>query len=201
MRITNKDREVYKYISEQGFATVKHIANVFFNDITYKNELAKKRLTCLIEHGYVKQIKSVNCNQHIFYADDKFKKQTYHNIVLMDLYTKFLEMRGLEIINFEREKTWAGKVRSDGFLIVKYRGKIQSFLIEVQASNNSWKNSITKYEYREVVEEIRDACDGVMPVLIYVDELMHNITELEKVFQIRQVDMKLTDFPLIFDSE
>lgn len=203
MRVTNKDREIYHFIEANGFSTVKQIANVFFNDIIYKNELAKKRLTCLVEHGQIKKAKSVNCSQHVFYSSDKFKRQTYHNIVVMDLYSKFLEMSHLEVLNFKREKEWAnGKVKSDAFLTVKYRGKIQNFLVEVQASNNDWKKSILKYiDNTEVMTDIRDACDGYVPVLIFVDEFMHRVDDLESLFQIRQVDMKLTDFPLIFDTE
>ena len=120
MRITPKDRDIYKYIEKEGFATVKQIGNIFFNDIIYKNELAKKRLNCLVEHGYVREVKSTNCNQHIFYSNDKFKKQSYHNIVVMDLYSKFLEMRKVDVIKFEREKTFSdlrhGKFRYDFYI-------------------------------------------------------------------------------------
>lgn len=200
MRITEKDRKIYKYIEAAGFATVKQIGNIFFNDIIYKNELAKKRLNCLVEHGHIKQVKSVNCTQHIFYCDDKFKRQTYHNIVVMDLYSKFLEMRKLEVVNFQREKIWAGgKVISDAFLSVSYKGKIQSYIVEVQASRNLWKNSINKYADTNVLQEIIDNCDGVYPLMIFVDEIVHDTKQLGAPFEIAQVDMNLTDFPLIFD--
>ena len=201
MRVTEKDRKIYKFIDKEGFATVKQIGNVFFNDITYKNELAKKRLNCLVEHGYIKQSKSVNCNQHIFYTDDKFKKQTYHNIVVMDLYSKFNEMRNLNIIDFKREKSWGtgkGKVVSDAFLSVSYNGMIRSYVVEVQASNNPWKNSINKYANVEILQEMVNECGGVYPVMIFVDEISHNVDVLGTPYKIIQVDMNLTDFPLIF---
>lgn len=202
MRITPKDREIYKYIEKNGFATVKQIGNIFFNDITYKNELAKKRLNCLIEHSHIKVTKSANCKQHVFYADDKYKRQTYHNIVVMDLYSKFLEMRKLEVIKFEREKKWGnGKVISDAFITVSYRGKIQSYIVEVQASNNPWRKSIEKYADIDVLQDMADNSGGTLPVLIFVDELVHNTDTLEAPFNIVQVDMNLTDFPLIFDAE
>lgn len=201
MRVTEKDRKIYKFIDDEGFATVKQIGNVFFKDIIYKNELAKKRLNCLLEHGYIKQNKSVNCNQHIFYTDDKFKRQTYHNIVVMDLYSKFIEMRNLDVIHFEREKSWGtgkGKVVSDAFLSVSYNGKIRSYIVEVQASNNPWKNSINKYANVEILQEIVDTCGGVYPVMLFVDEISHNMDILGTPYKIVQLDMNLTDFPLIF---
>ena len=200
MRITEKDRKIYKFIESAGFATVKQIGNIFFNDIIYKNELAKKRLNCLVEHGHVREVKSVNCNQHIFFTDDKFKRQTYHNIVVMDLYSKFLEMRKLEVINFEREKVWAGgKVISDAFITASFRGKIQSYIVEVQASRNPWKNSVNKYADLNVLQDMANQSGGVLPVMIFVDELVHNTEQLETPFEITQIDMNLTDFPLIFD--
>ena len=200
MRITEKDRRIYKYIENAGFATVKQIGNIFFNDITYKNELAKKRLNCLVEHGHIKEVKSVNCNQHVFFADDKYKRQTYHNIVVMDLYSKFLEMRKLEVIKFEREKTWAGgKVISDAFITVSYADKIQSYIVEVQASKNLWRKSIEKYADMEVLQDMINQSGGVYPIMIFVDSLMHNIENLGTPFDIAQVDMNLNDFPLIFN--
>lgn len=199
MRITDKDRSIYKLIDEVGFATVKQIGSIFFNDITYKNELAKKRLNCLIEHGYIKQAKSVNCNQHIFYTDDKLKRQTYHNIIVMDLYVKFNEMRKLEILHFEREKRWDnGKVISDAFISVSYNGNIKSYIVEVQASKNLWKSSVNKYANQDVLEEMAEACGGVLPTMIFVDEICHKIDDPNIPFEIVQVDMNLTDFPLIF---
>lgn len=201
MRVTAKDRKIYKFIDDEGFATVKQIGNVFFNDIIYKNELAKKRLNCLVEHGYIKQTKSVNCNQHIFYTDDKFKRQTYHNIVVMDLYSKFKEMRNVDIIHFEREKSWGdgkGKVVSDAFIAVSYNGNIKSYIVEVQASNNIWKNSINKYANVQILQEMVNACGGVYPIMIFVDEISHNMDVLGAPYKIVQVDMNLTDFPLIF---
>lgn len=201
MRITEKDRKIYKFIDKVGFATVKQIGSTFFNDITYKNELAKKRLNCLIEHGYIKQAKSVNCNQHIFYSDDKFKRQTYHNIVVMDLRSKFNEMRKVDIISFEREKVWgsgSGKVISDAFISISYEGKIRSYIVEVQASNNLWKNSINKYANQDILQEMVNASGGVFPTMIFVDEISHNMDSLGAPYEIKQLDMNLTDFPLIF---
>lgn len=202
MRITDKDRKIYKYIDQTGFATVKQIGNIFFNDITYKNELAKKRINCLVEHQYIKEAKSINCTQHVFYCDDKYKKQTYHNIVVLDLYSKFLEARSIEIIKFEREKVWAnGKVISDAFITISYRGKIQSFIVEVQASKNLWKNTINKYANLDVLSDMQSQSGGALPAMIYVDEIMHDMKQFEAPYQLLQVDMNLTDFPLIFDAE
>ncbi len=77
MEITKRDEKIYKFIENHGFATVKQINNVFFNDILYGSTLAKRRLDCLIEHGYVKMTKSTNCDQNIFYSDDKFKNKHF----------------------------------------------------------------------------------------------------------------------------
>lgn len=205
MRVTDKDKKIYKYIEEQGFATVKQIANIFYNDITYKNELAKKRLSCLVEHGYVKQTKSVNCNQHIFYADDKFKRQTYHNIIVMDFYTKLLEMKSVKVLEFEREKVWGSRegvyvknnIVSDAYIVTQIKDYIRVFLLEVQSSKNNWKNTITKYEPH--AKDIMEECGGV-PTIILADEVQHTIN-IEHSLPICQIDCKMTDFPLIFDTE
>lgn len=205
MRVTEKDKEIYKFIGDVGFATVKQVANVFFNDIIYRNELAKKRISCLVEHGYVKQYKAVNCSQHIFCVNEKLKRQTYHNILVMDLYSKFLECRSVDVLDFTREKAWdINKVISDAFMTVKYKkGKeviIQNFIVEIQVSNNDWKKTLEKYNNTRVDKEIRAKCSGYEPVIILVDEVQHNLDLISCPYQIVQIDTKMTDFPLVFNT-
>jgi hypothetical protein len=205
MRVTENDQKIYKYICQNGFATVKHIANVFYNDIVYKNELAKKRLKCLIEHGYIKKNRSVNCTQDVFYSEDKYKRQTYHNIVVMDFYTKLLEMKSVKVIKFEKEKVWGhneglyikGNVVSDAYIVIEYKGIMRIFLLEVQSSKNDWRNTIKKYE--QVVPDIMRECDAT-PTIIIADDITH-IINFDHSLPVCQIDCKLTDFPLIFDVE
>jgi hypothetical protein len=205
MKVTEKDEKIYKFIEENGFATVKQIANVFYSDILYGSTLAKKRLDCLVQHGYIKQTKSVNCSQHVFYALDKNKRKTKHAIIVMDLYSRFLMMKNLEVLNFEREKCFANnKVIADGFLTVKFSKItnviIQSFLIEVQTSNNDYTKVLGKYNDKEVFDDVNNQCGGYAPLLIYVDDVRHNMANVTCPYQICQIDENLSDFPLIFDQ-
>jgi hypothetical protein len=112
MQVTENDQKIYEYISKTGFATVKQISNIFYNDILYGATLAKKRLNCLIQHGYIKKIKSTNCNQDIFYEDSKFKRQSKHNILVMDVYSCFRKIENLNVLNFE--------LNNNGVLTIKY---------------------------------------------------------------------------------
>ena len=200
MRVTEKDKLIYNYICKYKFATVKQIANVFFNDIIYKNELAKKRLNCLLEHHLIKSTKSTNCAQHIFYVDSKYKSQTYHNIIIMDFLSKLQEMSSVDVVNFEREKVWTNSnnttIRSDGLFKIHYNGYARIFLLEVRTSSNSFKKSIEKYNAYK--NEITKEC-GCKPVLILVDSVKHDLSDVSSFMPIIQIDQKLTDFPLIFD--
>lgn len=202
MRVTDKDRKIYRYIEDNNFATVKQIGNVFYNDIIYKNELAKKRLNCLIEHNYIKKTKSVNCSQHIYYIDDKYKRQTYHNIIIMDFYTKFLEMKGVEVLEFIKEKEWNNKkVRSDALISISVNDEIIYFILEVQTSKNDYKSNLDKYLDKNTVNDIVHYCKGSFPVIVLVDEIFHNISKYNNYLQIVQLDQKLTNFPLVFQTE
>jgi hypothetical protein len=205
MKVTDKDEKIYKFIEDNDFATVKQIANIFYSDILYGSTLAKKRLDCLVQHGYIKQTKSTNCSQHIFYVLDKHKRKTRHAIIVMDLYSKFLQMKNLEVLNFERERCFAGnKVIADAFLTVKFNKIsnviIQSFLIEVQTSNNDYTKVLNKYNDKDVFDDVNNACGGYAPVLIYVDDIKHNMNGVACPYQICQIDENLNDFPLIFDQ-
>jgi hypothetical protein len=205
MRITKKDELIYHYIEEMGFATVKQVTELFFNDIEYGKTLARKRLNCLIEHGYIKETKSTNCSQHIFYVDPKHSRKTHHAIILMDLYVRFRQMNSLKILNFEREVPFCNKkILSDGFITVTYKVQegvaVQNFIIEVQTSNNDFKKVLGKYYDGDIVREINAKCEGYLPVIIYVDDVTHNMDNVRCPYQVIQVDEKLTDFPLIFES-
>jgi hypothetical protein len=120
----------------------------------------------------------------------------------MDLYSKFLQMKNLEVLNFERERCFAGnKVIADAFLTVKFNKIsnviIQSFLIEVQTSNNDYTKVLNKYNDKDVFDDVNNACGGYAPVLIYVDDIKHNMNGVAGPYQICQIDENLNDFPLI----
>lgn len=203
MIVTQKDELIYKYIEENNFATVRQITNAFFSDLLYGATSAKKRLSCLIEHGYIKQTKSTNCNQDIFFVDDKYRKQSKHSILVMDVYSKFYKMENLKIIDFKKEKGFANnKVISDGFINISYYsvGKtiIQSFIIEVQTSKNDYKKVLNKYNDSVIDSDIRAECDGFAPVLIYIDNIKHDMSNICCPYQICQLKESLSDFPLIF---
>jgi hypothetical protein len=205
MEITKRDEKIYKFIEKHGFATVKQITNVFFNDILYGSTLAKRRLDCLIEHGYVKSDKSTNCEQNIFYSDDKFKKQTFHNILVMDIYTEFLKIDDLDVLNFERNKGFGNnKIYSDAFITVKYdsfdKTIIQSFIIEVETSNNNYRNTLSKYNDVDVYNDIVSLCDGYGAALVFVDPIKHSMDNIKCPWPVIQLNENLTNFPLIFAS-
>lgn len=200
MRVTERDRLIYQYIQENKFATVKQIGNVFFNDIIYRNELAKKRLNCLMEHKLIKSIKSTNCSQHIYYSNPKYKSQSYHNIVVMDFVSKLKEISSVQIVHMEREKSWTQggtTVRSDAFIVIHFNGFLRTFIVEARTSNNSWIKSMEKYN--EVMETVISESNGTIPTLISIDAAKHNMDEVDSFMKIIQIDIKLSDFPLIFD--
>lgn len=203
MIVTKKDELIYKYIEENKFATVRQITNVFYSDILYGATSAKRRLLCLIEHGYIKQTKSTNCNQNVFYIDDKDRKQSKHSILVMDVYSEFRKTANLEVIDFQKEKGFCNKkVIADGFISVKYNNAdnfvIQNFIIEVQTSRNDFKKVLNKYNNADVDYDIRANCDGFAPVIIYVDNVKHDMSKISCPYQICQLHENLSDFPLIF---
>ena len=205
MRVTEKDELIYHYIDDMGFATVKHISDLFYSNIEYGRVLARKRLTCLIEHGYIRETKSANCNQLVFYTDRKNSRKTQHAIIVMDLYVKFKQIEKMKVLYFKREEPFGNKkVISDAFLTVKYPVTegiaFQNFIIEVQTSNNDFKSVLSKYNNDQVINDIAIRCDGLSPIIIYVDNTTHNMDKVKCPYKVVQIGEKLSDFPLIFES-
>lgn len=206
MRVTEKDQKIYKYILKMGFATVKQITDLFYNDIECGSILAKKRLKCLIDNGYIQQSQSDNSIKNIFFADPKFKKQTKHTIIVMDIYSQFYKMRDLDIIDFSIPKCFANKkVVSNAFIKVKYSSfnnvVLQNFIFEVETSNNDYRKTISKYNDPNVQADIKATCDGYSPVLVLVDNVKHDMSKTSSPYKLLQIDTDLTNFPLIFSAK
>lgn len=209
MQITEKDKTINTHIEKYGFATVKQIANIFFNDSAFKGQQAYKRLKALLEYGYIKQYKSVNCSQNIYAVSDKYKRQTLHNIIALDVICKFIECKSIKILDAKRERVWAnGKVISDAFVTIKYTKGIevfiQSFIVEIHTSNNKWQKTLEKYNNKEVIDDILKSTPGgdkgIAPTLIFVDSVTHNFESINCPFKITQIDSSLTDFPFVFNT-
>lgn len=201
MRITQKDREIYRFIERYHFSTVKQISRVFYSDINYGNELARKRLKALMEHGYIRECKSVNCSQYIYYVDDKYKKQTEHSIIIMDFLTMLCAMKSIDVLDFVREQQLqGGAIRSDALITITYNGIIQYMILEVQTSRNDYKKNLDKYLSKSVSEELMAICGGCFPLIILIDDISHNLDMYSKYYDIVQLDTKLTDFPFIFNK-
>lgn len=206
MITTKKDEQIYNHIKKIGFATVKQIGKLFFGNMKYSSSYAKKRLNHLLDYRYIYETRSVNCNQNIFYVDPKFKRQTYHNIVVMDIYSQFYKMNNLDIINFTKPKCFANKkIMSDAFITVKYNScnnvMIQNFIFEVETSKNDYRNTIGKYNDPIVQADIKTVCGGYNPVLVFVDNIKHDMSKISCPYPLIQIDSNLTNLPLIFSTK
>lgn len=205
MITTKKDEQIYNYIKKMGFSTVKQIGELFFSNMEYSSSYAKKRLKHLLDYGYIHETESVNCNQNIFYVDPKFKRQTYHNIVVTNIYLQFYKMEDLDIIDFAKPKCFANKkIMSDAFITIKYSSCnnviIKNFIFEVETSKNDYRNTISKYTDPVVQADIKTVCDGYNPVLVFVDNVKHDMSKISCPYPLIQIDSNLTNLPLIFST-
>lgn len=194
--ITDRDRNIFNHIERFNFATIEHIQKCFFREQKYGYDVARRRLNLLVKHEYLKCSRNYATNQNIYYIDATYKKPSLHAILLMNYYSE-LVFNGGNVVQFEKEKEIAGgKVRTDGFCIFEFNGYKYYQVIEVHVSHN--KLNLNKYEDLEVKNDLLQICNGILPNLVLIDDVMRKSVADIKDMDIVHLDFTLEGFPKVF---
>lgn len=191
--ITDRDKEILKYMCEYKYATIKQLEKIFFKEQQYSYNIARRRMDRLVKAGYVNTHK-LDTNGKIVYilndSEEKINPPSLHRLLVLDVLAE-LHYLGMDVKEFSVEKVWMdGKVRSDAFIVVDILDKRYRFFLEVHISNN--KHNLEKYsklyETREVQGYI--SSNKYPRVLLITDRSYKNLDCIENVDVVR-VDTNL----------
>jgi hypothetical protein len=194
--ITQRDREIVRHIEKYNFATIDQIAKIVFGEHKCSYDIARRRLKRLIDSQYLRKFKNIDTNELIFtLPENPIKKVSQHSILVMDYYSELIKT-GVEMIGFQREKSFqSGKVRSDAFINFKFNGFNYFQVLEVQLYND--KVDLQKYENIEIKQELYQLCSQKALPNIIVITYKPKALETDG-YNVVSIDIELSDFPRIF---
>lgn len=134
--ITQRDREILKFVDEYGYITIEQAKVLFFNDKNLGTgyEMARRRLSMLVKAGELKSGKIQTNNKNVYY---KGIKPSYHNITIIDCLCKLVEV-GAKIIRFEKNKSWLDDlIISDAYCECEFNDCIYQFIFEICYMNKN----------------------------------------------------------------
>lgn len=190
--ITERDREIIDFIYDIGFATIKHIADLFFTNATYKQDLARKRLRKILKtNEYIKVIKNQTTNESVYLPiDSKIKNVSMHNLKILD-YACELKRLGVNIERIQIEPNYCD-IRPDASVIFTFNGCRYYQLLEVQCRHAMV--DIDRYSSQNVIQAILNDNENIAPNIIIIQNTNKNYSENNVTpFDIVQLDLSLNE--------
>lgn len=181
-----RDKNVLKFIEDNGSITIYQTYYMFFNESRYGYDLARKRLKKLREMGFLKCYPNKVTNELVYFSDKK--PLNTHDVYIFNFYAT-LKYYNCDIIQFKKEKQWLdGKIRSDGFFIFKFNNIARAVICEIDLSHNT---NPQKYEDLFATGELQKKYNG-FPLIAIVGE--SNNTYKSTNFDIIRLNYKLDNF-------
>lgn len=137
----DRDNNIVKHIEKYHFCTPKQVTQMYFGDLEYGRDIARRRLERLTELGYIQKFAEVNrIAEYAALKDDKGQDITHRcqpsRLIILDLYAKLIS-EGVEVETFKLEHFWCGGAyRSDAVLIFTFLDRRYSYIIECNISNH-----------------------------------------------------------------
>lgn len=147
MILTERDNKVLDLIAYFRYASLSQIVRAYYNGHKQSYNLARRRLTKLVDAGYMKRERSNINAEYVYYM--KKNNQMNHSLILTEFYIKLLETDA-EVDAFFVEKPY-GSMRPDAMVIAGWEDLTHYFFVEVHISNNPFNQQkyIDYYKSRE----------------------------------------------------
>lgn len=72
--ITDRDKEILKYMCEYKYATIKQLEKIFFKEQQYSYNIARRRMDRLVKAGYVNTHKLDTNGKIVYILNDSEEK-------------------------------------------------------------------------------------------------------------------------------
>jgi hypothetical protein len=184
--ITQRDKQILKFIELYGGITINQCSKVFFNKTKHSYDLARKRMRKIMDMTDIKYFTNKITGERV-YCDNK--KLTPHAIYVLDVLATFVQ-NGATVLEFTKEPSWLdGKYRSDAFFKIEYNGVKRVMFLEVDVMHST---DMTKYEEIYASGYFQNIYNGNFPLVIIVGDVTtdYNNDNFDSVF----IDYNLNGF-------
>lgn len=182
--LTARDRMMLQHIKSYKGITITQAYRIFYKDMSYGMDYARKRLKTLYEQGFIKYKTDRVTRKRVYYSDRAFRE---HDMYIMDFYS-WIVFHGGEILDY-RPNGKVGTCYSDGYFLFKYQGHIYPYFLEV---NLYCKADMKKYEKYFLTGEIQKELNGKFPIVAVVDD--NEKVYKSKNFNTVQIGYDMDDF-------
>ena len=193
--ITDRDREIINFIDKIGFATINHIADLFFNCNNFAYDLARRRLKKIKENGnYLRSVYCSEINKLIYTPYDSKKTNVkIHDIKLIDYLTK-LKKLGCDIKEFELFPHF-NNIVPDMYLKFVFDGYEYYQLVEIQLRHENV--NLDRFMVEDNIKSILNRCNNTLPTIVIVQDSRH-IYE-NSYYDIIKLNTNLNDIGKVFN--
>ena len=193
--ITDRDREIINFIDEIGFATINHIADLFFNCNNFAYDLARRRLKKIKENGnYLRSVYCSEINKLIYTPYDSKKTNVkIHDIKLIDYLTK-LKKLGCDIKEFELFPHF-NNIVPDMYLKFVFDGYEYYQLVEIQLRHENV--NLDRFMVEDNIKSILNRCNNTLHT-IFIDQDSRHIYE-NSYYEIIKLNTNLNDIGKVFN--
>lgn len=196
MYITDRDKQILKFIENYGSITINQAANMFFCNYKYAYDQAKRRLRIMYQNRIVKRFKADIHAEVQYYFN---QPQKPHRAKLLDVYTNLNSIGNVTSFKKELRIECQNKIRKiDGFLELEIETDeevaMYPILIEIDYTHNTSLNKLKEIYYSNYFQDKYDVFPTVLIIkkysfqekfstdLFYCKFLNWELEELKEVF-------------------
>lgn len=180
--LTNRDREVLRWLEDYKAITVCQATQMFFKGCY---EGCRRRLKELEEYGVLKSYKTRLTDEKVYYIEDKLSD---HDILRYN-FLKEIKRLGGNILNLDTKPSYLkDKIRPDAYVEFEYQGEVYFILLEVDLTHYTSPLKMKKYEELYKSGELQSKCYGTFPIIIISRATKNDVRYNSRNFKVIYTD-------------
>lgn len=173
--MTDRDNNIVKHFEKYKYGTVRQIEMIYFPDIYYSRDIARRRLEVLTNSGYLKKFSQKNQTTVYAINDKKIDRPCQPSrLILLNLYATLIQ-EGLKVEVFKLEHFFlGGAVRTDAVLAYSFLDRRYNYLVECNISNHP--ANLEKYDYLAKYKEAQELLGiDFFPRILFISDRVNNV--------------------------
>lgn len=199
MFLTNRDKEILKFIEEYGSITINQCSQIFFTHCKQNYYQARKRLKLLSDNKYLKRYRKDMRSETIYYLH---KKLSIHDLKVLDVYS-YLVYSGASIKFFKQEyiiPVEDKNYRADALIEFVYKDYFYTILVEVDYTHyTSQKKLLDIYTSFHFQDKYKNLGENIFPKIIIIRPVVINQYESIDGIDVLYLDFSLKNKDQVFN--
>lgn len=181
--LTERDRQVLRWIEDYKAISVPQATELFFNGIY---ESCRRRLKQLEDMELLKSYISQFSREKIYYQEKKLKD---HELLVYD-FLKVIKKEGAEIKSIKIQPQYLkGLIRSDAYIECIYEKNLYFIILEVDYTHYTSNIKMQLYEKLYKEGTLQKQCYGTFPIVIISRPTLNDVRYNSSNFDVIYTDL------------